>query len=50
MGSVFRERMRSDGLLGVKSFTYRLIPDHEGSRGWASARLRCKFENLELFP
>ena len=30
----------------MKLFTYRLIPDHEGPKDWALAKLRCRPEDL----
>ena len=39
-----------DDVSVIKPFTYRWLPDHEGSRAWALAKLRCQLEDLELIP
>ena len=50
LGSVLREKVRLDEVSGIDWFTYRWIPDHEGSRTWVLAELRSQPEDLELIP
>ena len=45
-GSVSRERACLDELSGIKPSTYRLIPDHEGSRDLGLAKLGYQSEDL----
>jgi len=49
-GSVSRQRVCIDEMPGIGLPTYHLIPDHEGSRAWVSAKSRCQFGDLELIP
>ena len=48
--AMLREQVRLDEVSVTNPFTYRWIPDHEGTRAWVSTDLRCQFENLELIP
>ena len=47
-GSAIREKVCSDRSFKMKSFTYRLISDHEGPRGWTLVKSRYQSEDLEL--